>query len=135
MGDGLSSLCLQTVQPQQALSAQTPASLLPLDRITCYCCSPFSFLASLWHHFTPFQEGAERRKTFPKFKTLRGNQGKGEQWATSCNASPLPGHNHATPIPAEACSQPPRFSPSTNKACPTRNWAACSDLPQKCSFS
>lgn len=75
------------------------------------------------------------RKTFPKFKTLRGNRGEGEQWAASCNTSPLPGHNRATPIPAEACSQPLHFSQSTNKACPTRNWAACSDLPQKCSFS
>lgn len=55
------------------------------------------------------------RQTFPKFKTLRGNQGEGEQRAASCNTSPLPGHNRATPIPAAACSQPLRFSQSTKK--------------------
>lgn len=50
------------------------------------------------------------------------------------HVSSLPSHNRATPIPAEACSQPIHFSQRTNKACPTRNWAACSNSPQKCSF-
>lgn len=44
-----------------------------------------SFFPSFWHHFTPFF----CRKTLPKFKTLRGNQGEGEQWAASCSTSPL----------------------------------------------
>lgn len=65
MGAGWSSLCLQTVQPQQALSAQTPASLLPQDRITCSCCSPFSSFASLWHHFTSLFAGRHFRSSKP----------------------------------------------------------------------
>lgn len=44
----------------------------------------------------------------------------------------LPGHKPCTSHP---CCQPLRFSQSTNKACPTRNGAACSDLPQKGRFS
>lgn len=44
----------------------------------------------------------------------------------------LPGHKLCT---SHRCCQPLCFSQSTNKACPTRNGAACSDLPQKGRFS
>lgn len=108
-----------------------PSKFTPVRQNHLLLLFPFFLLCfPLAPFHTPFC-----RKTFPKFKILR-EPGRGGAMGSKLQHVPsLSGHNCATPIPAEACSQPLHFSQSTNKACPTRNWAACSDLPQKCSFS
>lgn len=99
------------------------------ETTTCSCCSPSPFLASLWHRFTPlFSQG-----DIPKVQNLELEQGRGGVMGSKSQHVPsLPGHKPCTSHP---CSQPLRFSQSTNKACPTRNGAACSNLPQKGRFS
>lgn len=42
-----------------------------------------------------------------------GEKGSNGQQVTTHPLLSLPGHNHATPIPGEACSQAPHFSQST----------------------
>lgn len=111
-------LNLQHVSPPKT---EPPASAVLLFFRPCFPLAPFHALFC--------------RKTPPKFKPLGGKRGEGEQRAASCGMSPLPSPNRATPLPSGAGSQRPRLSQSTNRASPTRNRAACSDLPQKCSFS
>lgn len=108
---------------QQVYSRKTesPASVVPLF--------PFVLPSGTTSH--PFLQEDISKVQNPEKELGRG----GAMGSKLQHVPSLPGHNRATPIPAEACSQPLHFSQSTNKACPTRNWAACSGLPQKCNFS
>lgn len=96
-------------------TGSTSSTFLPLRQN--HLPQPFSFFHPCFP-LAPFH-ALFCRKTPPKFKTLGGKRGEGEQRAASCGTSPLPSPNRATPLPSGAGSQRPRLSQSTNRASPT----------------
>lgn len=115
---------MSPVSPNWTALTSTLCSDNSHETTTCSCCSP-------WHRFTPLFS----QEDIPKVQNLELERGRGGVMGSKSQRVPsLPGHKPCTSL-LPSLLPTPRFSRSTNKACPTRNGAACSDLPQKGRFS